>query len=57
VSGGRRVGLTQEGLEEVARAFGFETYGDFVAWRDRYPDEYEREYEKLKARAADGEES
>ena len=51
----RRVELTQEGKEEVARAFGFETYGDFVAWRDKHADEYEAEYHKLRERAMEEE--
>lgn len=48
----RRVALTAQGEFDLARAAGFDTYDDFVRWKETKPDEYEDWYEDLKAKAS-----
>jgi hypothetical protein len=45
------VSLNAEGESELARAAGFDTYDDFVCWKTEKPEEYERWYRDLVARA------
>lgn len=47
-----RVSLSAQGEFDLARAAGFDTYDDFLAWKAEKPEEYERWYAELKARAS-----
>lgn len=47
----RRSGLTALGEFELARYAGFDTYDDFLAWKERDPEAYERWYAELKEKA------
>lgn len=47
----RRTALTAQGEFDLARYAGFDTYDDFVRWREEKPEEYERWYADLKEAA------
>ena len=44
--------LTVKGQKQVARAAGFDTYEEYVAWKERDPEAYERWYAQLKKKGA-----
>lgn len=46
--------LTALGEFELARAAGFDTYDDFLRWKEEKPDEYEAWYADLKERVKGG---
>jgi hypothetical protein len=48
----KRITLTARSEFELARAAGFDTYDDFVRWKEEKPDEYEQWYRDLIAKAA-----
>lgn len=45
--------LTAQGEFELARAAGFDTYDDFLRWKEQKPNAYEAWYQELKRKAAE----